>query len=222
MSVLDMLLYSVPGLMAYFWLEKFGHAPSRPLSTLEQTALIAVLWLPTTVMATVILYLLHMKVPSFTSVQYGKTSLLLALYLVICAFSSFTIAFMWAWIFHKGYHKFVNFVRKRLLGLSVLAEEPTVWDSFFKGDGSPRVLRVSNMGSQEYLIGEIANGPRVMSGDTSLILQEQGFWGQVVQKEDVRVDRIFLKTDAGLVIEELSLTHLKEIIERHDDLKELL
>ena len=58
-----------------------------------------------------------------------------------------------------------------------------------------------------------------MSADTSLILQEQEFWGKVVKKGDVRVDRILLKTDAGLMIEELSLTHLQQIIETHEDLE---
>ena len=157
MSLLDIILYSVPGLMAYFWLEKFGHSPSRQLSSLEQTALTAVLWLPTTMMATGLMYLLHLKIPTLTSVEYGKTALLLAVFLIVCAFSSLVVAFMWAWIIHKGYHWFVNFVRKRLLGLSVLTEEPTVWDTFFKVDGSARVVRISRIGSTDYLVGEIAN-----------------------------------------------------------------
>jgi len=222
MSLIDLLLYSVPGLMAYFWLEKFGHIPSRQLSSIDQTGLTAVLWLPTTMLATAIMSLLHVTMPDLNSAEYGKTSLHLALFLVICAFSSFVIAFVWAWVIQRGYHWFINVVRKRVLHLSTLTREPTVWDAFFRSDGRASVLRIKHIGSGDCLVGEIANGPRILSGETNLILTQQDFWGQVVKKEDVRVDRILLRTDAGLVIEELSMEHLGEIIEKHDDLLALL
>jgi len=222
LSILNTLLYIVPGLMAYFWLEKFGRTPARQLSSLEQTALTAILWFPTMILSVSIMHFFGLRIPNFDTVQYGKTALLMALFLFICAFSSLIIAFLWAWILHRCHHQFVNWIRKRLLHLSELTQEPTVWDAFFKTDGSARVLRIKNVGSTECVIGEIANGPRILSGESSLILQQQDYWSRIVNKEDVRVDRVYINTNVGIMIEELSLSHLKEIIEKSEDLRESL
>lgn len=99
-----------------------------------------------------------------------------------------------------------------------LNRETTVLEKMF-GNGGGQVVRINKIGSNDKpMIGQIDHSPRPLSAEQSFILSEESFWTTVLSKGEVRVERSFINTDKGYVIEELNFDDLIRIVNNHPEL----
>lgn len=220
MSFLDSILFLVPGLMAYFWNEKLGVTPPVKPSNLEQTAIGAIFWLPTFMLVSFLMKHSHHDIPSIKEIyNYSDTQLKdLFWFLGYSIISSFIISVLWSYVFYHLYMWLINLIRW-IFRKGKLTKKTTVWENMF-GHGSDMVVRIKKIGDsdEKQLIGQIEYSPRPLTGEMSLVLTEQSFWEAVLQKGNVHVDRTYINTDKGFIIEELNLKELSEIVNTNPEL----
>lgn len=147
---ISLVIFSLPGLITYFWLQTFGVNPVVKHTTTEMVGLIALLWAPTTFL-TLIFYdtlfyifdsifrhfnidlsFLNLKlVVNLSDLNLLSTNLVfLFYYLVLSIIFSFLAAYVWSIYLFKPFLDLINKARSKrdIVNLSI---EPTVWESFF-------------------------------------------------------------------------------------------
>lgn len=159
-SVISIVLFSIPGLLVYFWLQFFGVNPTVKHSPTELAAISALFWIPTILLLVVtydLFYLLFDLL--FKQIGIDLTSLKLSFiqglpdivemsnnfifilyFFVLSIVFSFLVAFMWSKFILGSVLKIINRVRKSR-ELVELENETTVWDAFF--------LKLNNEDSEE-------------------------------------------------------------------------
>ncbi|WP_077736745.1 hypothetical protein [Bacillus sonorensis] len=207
------LIFTLPGLLSYFWIQLFGLHPASKHINFEIASISAILWFPVG-MVVLGIYQLTAKIVNVNSVNNPWLSVhtlsdVLELsnnlgFLVYFVLFSVIFSFLFSWFVSKFAYKWmidlVNVVRKGS-GTAELADTSTVWnETFLKNEGQAVSFRkIDN--PDEVIYGEIEKVSRPVELERNLLLTNIDVWTTVLKdNKDVEVANIFIDTKTGFII----------------------
>lgn len=212
---ISIIIFSLPGLLAYFWLQLFGLNPTVKHTPTEMIGLVALLWVPITGL-TLVTY--NLIVFIFFSSKIYITSLneisalsmelsFLLFYVVFSVFYSFVVACAWGRYFNTVVLKLVNKVRVQRK-VSVLSEETSVWDSFFfsldKSEEQPLIVEMYKIDKpEEKTYGAVIRMSRPFETERSLVLDQSEQWKKAHKYYQYPVKRSYVDVKSGMIVNEL-------------------
>jgi len=220
-NFISLLVFTLPGLLTYFWIQLFGLTPTVKHQSTEMLAISALLWIP--VMVTVLFFYQLLAYASSLDMFYlgvdipilkkdwtmiNKLSDIVTLpdnvwFLLYFVASSIIVSFYVAkFICKKGYKKLlhkVNQIRKEN-GLAPLSGNTTVWNEAFLGNEGQLVEVYKIDKPDEKVIGCIKKVSRAFEPEKNIVLEGVEHWTEVMKHYHVEIDDIFIDTKTGLVI----------------------
>ncbi|WP_144509044.1 hypothetical protein [Bacillus mycoides] len=212
---ISIIIFSLPGILAYFWLQLFGLNPTVKHTPTEMLGLVALLWVPITglTLATynLIVYMFSLPVIYLTNVnEISALSMhlsFLMFYVLLSVFYSFLIAYVWGRYFNRIVLKLVNKVRVQRK-VSVLAEETSVWDTFFfkleQAEEKALIVEMYKIDKpEEKTYGAVIRMSRPFETERSLILDQSEEWKAAHEYYKYPVKKSYIDTKSGIVVNEL-------------------
>jgi hypothetical protein len=217
-AFLGTLVFLLPGLMLYFWLQSFGINPVVKHSTAEFTAVSVLLWIPVSIAALCFFNLLiKFQIINYGTIWDTKELKLISgdfNFLLIFLGSSLIISFLcasvWAkWLHQKCYVDLINLIRK-WRGAAPLSKSASVWEEVFLKNDS-QVVQVGKVdGTNEIFIGEIKKASRTFEPERNILLNEISFFTDLVKRHEIPVENIFMDTKTGMYIKVFDPKEIKE------------
>jgi len=221
-SFITLIIFTIPGLLAYFWIQLFGLTPTSKREGSEVVAISALLWIPIVLAVLVIYQLLafssHISVfhPPIDIPMVKKNWFLISneindltklsksnWFILYYVASSLIISFYLSkFITGKGYKLLlekINKVRKEN-GIAPLSEQTTVWNEMFLGNVG-QIVEVSKIDSQDkFLVGSLLKVPRANEPSKDIVLEATDHWAKVIEYYNVRIENVFIDTTSGTII----------------------
>lgn len=207
------LIFTLPGLLSYFWIQLFGLHPASKHINFEIVAISAILWFPVGMVVLGIHQLTAMIVNTnsvsnpWLSVHTLSDVLELSNnlgFLVYFVLFSVIFSFLFSWFVSRFAYRWmirlVNVVR-RGSGTAELSGTSTVWnETFLKNDAQLISFRkIDN--PDEVIYGEIKKVSRPVELERNLLLTNSGLWTNILKDcKDVEIDDIFVDTKTGFII----------------------
>ncbi|MGG0403193.1 hypothetical protein ABEY54_28895 [Priestia megaterium] len=226
-NFISVIVFSLPGLLTYFWLQMFGINPTVKHSPTEMVGLAALLWAPTNFL-TVLTYdlgywlldNLFKKLTinlTFLELNYlfslknlndlSSNFIFLFFYLILSVLFSFVVAWIWSIYLYNKTMNLVNKVRiKRKI--SRLSVDTSVWDSFFfsleEAKESPLIIEMYKIDKPEdKFYGAVTRMSRPFETERSLILDDSTGWQQAHQYYKYPIKKSYVDTKSGIIINAL-------------------
>jgi hypothetical protein len=217
------LVFVIPGLMAYYWLQNLGLSPSQKHNHFEMLAISTMLWVPTIILfivfhnllsATDIFYI-H-KLISLKSLNEEINSFLFIVYFIIVnTFFSFLISLLFVYS-KKKINAFINLTRRKILKLADFSDNTTIWEEVFNVYGA-KVVEVQKLDKPEsILIGCLEMSSRALETDRSICLNDVDYFTKLVGKYKPAVSRVLVDTKAGFLIKIFDMKEINRIQENED------
>ncbi|SOC24083.1 hypothetical protein SAMN05880501_11689 [Ureibacillus xyleni] len=138
---LSTFVFTLPGIMAYFWLQVFGLNPSVKHTASELSAIAALLWLPVSFGTLLVLNtwgVIVSKGPFSVKTAWTLDDVNLAtsdikylfLFLMVSFLVSFIVSWFWSKIGNELIRALINKVRKSR-GIAKMSSSTSVWSEFF-------------------------------------------------------------------------------------------
>ncbi|PEE69002.1 hypothetical protein [Bacillus thuringiensis] len=215
-SFLSILIFTFPGLVAYYWIQLFGITPTVKYQGTEILAISAILWIPVNIVVLSIYNIsiflvktnLYSKLNLFSiynmkSLNELSTNFYFLLYYVIAStlVSYFLGKIVSGKVFDKVLGK-INAIRIKN-GKASLNRESNVWDTVFSHH-QPQIVGVSKIDNDDpnkILIGELQNVSRTYELEKNVVLHETSHWGNIVKNYGVPVEKVYVDVKTGMKIE---------------------
>lgn len=208
-NFLGTLVFLLPGVLAYFWLQAFGINPVQKHSPVEFSAVSALLWLPVSfITLTLYNYAYNLSLlPTFLSYvgtiddlkKVSGSFVFLSIFLLISIISSYLLCIIWAKWGYQVHRWLINKVRK-WRGLATLSSSPTVWDEAFLNNNA-QVVEVGKIDKPESaIIGCIKKVSRPFETERSLLLDDIEFFSKLVVEHEIPVANVYIDTKSGTYI----------------------
>lgn len=208
-SFLGTLVFLLPGLMLYFWLQSFGINPVVKHTPAEFTGVAALLWYPVSITSLGCFNLLLNKgiIHNLSKPIYKISDLMgaskdfsfLAIYLGISLVISLIFSILWAKWGHSYLYLFlINAVRK-WRGIAPLSENTSVWDEAFHSN-TAQIIEISKLGEAKGSIGEIDRVSRTFEPGRDLLLRHTDTWEKIMEEYEVNIVNIFVDTKSGVIV----------------------
>ncbi len=237
-SLISLIIFSIPGLLVYFWLQAFGINPTVKHLATEQASIAALFWIPTvfiTILTYNFLYWIIDKILKFIGMDFSffklmyvwditgiasqSTNIIFIMYFFILSlFYSYLVALIWSrYIFYKLL-KVINGVRKKR-GLSELDDTTSVWDAYFlkfnERDNQPMVVMINKIDKPDEppIIGSATKYSRPYETDRGIVLENIKNNTESHDYYKYEVKRKYIDIKSGLIISELDTTSPTENIE---------
>lgn len=221
-SFLGTLVFLLPGLMLYFWLQAFGINPVVKHNPAEFTAISVLLWLPVS-LTTILALNLVIKASSFISnlnpiwttselADVSGSFAFLVVFLGSSLIISFVFGVIWAkWIHQQILIRTINKVRE-FRGVAPLSKTPSVWDEVFLNNDAQivEITKIDKDEKKESFIGEIEKTSRTFEPERNLVLRYVDHWTNIISKYTVEIDNIFIDTKSGIIIKVYNSKQAKE------------
>lgn len=207
------LIFTLPGLLSYFWIQLFGLHPASKHINFEIAAISAILWFPVGMVVLGIYQLTAMIINAnsvnnpWLSVRTLSDVLELSNNLgFLVYFVSFSVifSFLFSWFVSRFAYRWmirlVNVVR-RGSGTAELSGTSTVWnETFLKNDAQLVSFRkIDN--PDEVIYGEIKKVSRPVELERNMLLANTEHWTNILKdSKDVEIDEIFVDTKTGFII----------------------
>lgn len=231
-SFLGTIVFIIPGLLLYFWLQSFGIKSVVKHTTAEFTAIVAILWLPVSLI-TLLLYNLVIKfgklasdlipihfipdltpIHSITDLKAASDSFIfLGFFILLSIIVSFLFGVVWSKWLHKRFMNRINDIRKRR-GSAPFSKSPSVWDEVFGKDIAQVVElgKIDKQDSTSCFIGRIANVSRHLEPERNIHLADVAYYTELVEKYKIPVKNIFYDTKSGSYIKVFDSEKVSEAI----------
>lgn len=208
-SFLGAIVFLLPGVLAYFWLQAFGINPVVKHSPTEFTAVAGLLWLPVS-FGTLLLYNLAIWLSSYISQAEPIWTLLtlkdasnnfifLFIFLLLSVLVSFVYSYIWALWGFKLQQDLTNWVRKKR-GLAGFSDTTSVWDEVF-GKHEVQIVEIGKIDKPESkMIGEIKKAPRPFEPERNLFLSKVERLTKLADDYVLPVDAVFVDTKTGTYV----------------------
>jgi hypothetical protein len=218
-SFLGTLVFLLPGLMLYFWLQSFGINPVVRHSTAEFTAIAVLLWLPISLISLLVINLLlevseflNTLNPIWTTDELKNASSsfkFLIIFLGTSLFISFLFGVIWAkWIHEQIFLKVINKVRTSR-GVAAFSKSASVWDEVFLNNDS-QVVEIGKVdNNEERFIGEIKKVSRTFEPER-LVLNDIDFFTELVNNHSIPIVNVYVDTKTGMYIKIFDPVKIKE------------
>ncbi|RFU60823.1 hypothetical protein [Bacillus sp. V59.32b] len=226
---LTTLVFILPGLMAYFWLQVFGLNPTVKHTAPELSGIAALLWLPVSFISLLVLntWSAFIKIEILSVDQVWTVESLnkatsdiryLVLFLLVSFLVSYFICWLWSLWGHEILRNRINEVRKtRKIG--PLSSSSSVWEEFFikinkeledneenDHDMKEAVLIVYKIDKpEEFIAGSMTKVSRPLEVDKGLVLEDIQQWIDSINNDyDYDVKRAYVDIKSGMVIKEIN------------------
>ncbi|TKI81903.1 hypothetical protein [Bacillus mycoides] len=212
---ISIIIFSLPGLLAYFWLQLFGLNPTVKHTPTEMIGLVALLWVPITglTLVTYNLIVFIFTLPNIYITSLNEISALsmnlsfLLFYVVFSVFYSFVAAYAWGRYFNMVVLNLVNKVRIQRK-VSVLSEETSVWDAFFisleKEEEQALIVEMYKIDKpDEKIYGAVIRTSRPYETERSLVLDQSEQWKKAHEHYQYPVKRSYVDVKSGMIVNEL-------------------
>lgn len=224
---ISVIIFSLPGLLTYFWIQLFGINPTAKHSPAEMIGLAALLWAPTALF-TILVYNIGYKIfdalfrwlsidLTFLKLDYlytlqdlnkmSHSLVFILLFISLCLCSSFLVAFIWSIHLYKKMLDLVNKIRikRRVIKLS---EDTSVWDSFFykleESKEEQIVVELYKIDKpDEKVCGAVVRMSRPFETDRSIIIDYTKGWDESHKYYNYKIKNVYVDIKAGIVINEL-------------------
>ncbi|WP_339148420.1 MULTISPECIES: hypothetical protein [unclassified Sutcliffiella] len=226
---ISLIVFSLPGLLAYLWIQMFGLNPTVKHNPTEIVGLAALLWAPTTILSVLtynLLYFIFDNFLGFLKIDISSLTLryiinindinemslslvFLLYYLMLSGLFSFIVAWVWVTYIYKYMMDLVNWVRVKRK-ISKLSQETTVWDSFFlkleENKESPIVIEMYKIDKpEEKQYGSIIRMSRPFETERALILHDSENWKLAYNHFQYSIKRSYVDIKSGIIINELDV-----------------
>jgi hypothetical protein len=219
-NFLGTLVFLLPGVLAYFWLQAFGISPVTKHTPTEFAAVAALLWLPVSVL-TIGLYNSVIKLailaaqsqPIWTMNDLKNASgsfVFLTVFLMLSIIVSFILSWLWAKWGYNIQQIIVNKVRKSR-GLADFSENTTVWDEVFSKN-EPQVVEIGKIGSEPGVIGCIRKASRPFEPERNLMLDDIELLTTIVTTNKLVPIAVYSDIKSGTVIKIYDSKRITELI----------
>ncbi|MCG0050792.1 hypothetical protein [Priestia aryabhattai] len=216
-SFISTIIFTLPGLLCYYWLQWLGFVPSQKHTPFEMLGISALLWLPVSTLTLLfynfvlyskglflksmgeyrtIDYVLNLKElqSSFTNLQFVLVFSILSLVF------SYLVARFWVQGLFPVFLKHINFIRKEKIKISQLSSKPTVWEEIFI-TAEEKVVKIVKLDKpEESIIGAIRKASRPLEPDRNITLDEIDYFTKLVEKYNPLIKNVFIDTKAGIAI----------------------
>ncbi|WP_270574344.1 hypothetical protein [Bacillus glycinifermentans] len=212
-NFVTILIFTLPGLLSYFWIQLFGLHPASKHINFEIAAISAILWFPVG-MIVLSIYQLTAMIVNTNSVSNPWLSVhtlsdVLELsnnlgFLVYFVLFSVIFSFLFSWFVSRFAYKWmislVNVVR-RGSGTAELSGTSTVWNETFLKNNAQLVSFRKIDNPDEVIYGEIKKVSRPVELERNLLLANTEHWTNILKDcKDVEIDEIFVDTKTGFII----------------------
>lgn len=225
-NLMATIVFTVPGLMAYFWIRMFGINPTTQPSVPEVVGLSTILWIPTVSLFVAGYDVLFFMIdPLIDLNQYGIIPLLtsddintmasklpfLLLFTALTTVLSYWVARLWGAHLYNATIRLVNKVRLKR-NVSELSSTTSTWDKFFidigegenNGKGSPLIVEVYKLGEEDKsVVGCMVNASRPFESERALIIDQPEAWKKSVEHFPFRTKQCYVDLKSGLVVNQL-------------------
>ncbi|WP_159886029.1 hypothetical protein [Paenibacillus puerhi] len=216
-NFISTIVFLLPGLMMYFWVQSFGINPVVKHSPTEMGALAALLWLPVS-LAVLMAYngigFVYGAKQIWTLVALKEASGSLQ-FLTWFSFLSLPISYCMSYVYAKFVYPYqrkrVNGIRTNL-GLAPLSEAATVWEEFFINIDKERTegaipVKIYKMDKplEPAVVGLVGRASRPFETERALVLVRCHELKESHDYYEYQVDRKYVDIKSGLVVEELNL-----------------
>lgn len=233
---ISLIIFSLPGLITYFWLQSFGINPVVKHTTTEMVGLIALLWAPTTFLTLIVYDILFIifdlilrlfnlnfsfldlkLIINLTDLNSLSTNLVfLFFYLILSILFSYFSAYIWSiYLFERLLNR-INKARlkRKIIKLSI---EPTVWESFFfkledKKEEQLLVEIYKIDKPEERICGPVIRMSRPFEVEKSVIIDSSKGWAEAHEHYNYPIKKTYVDTKSGLIINELEPQNPKKKI----------
>lgn len=221
-NLISLIIFTLPGLLAYFWINLFGLTPTTKRDSSEVVAISALLWIPIVVLVLLIYQLLawisnwNIIDPSFdvpllkqdwmligTKIsdinKLSESIWFLIFYVLTSIFISFYIA---SFITSRGYSFMldaVNRVREKN-GVARLSQRSTVWHEMFLNNTGQIVEYTKVEDSKFSIIGCLKKVPRAHEPDKGIVLEAVDHWSKIMEYYEVRIENVYIDSNTGSII----------------------
>jgi hypothetical protein len=220
-NFISTLVFVLPGIMMYFWVQSFGINPVVKHSPMEMGAIAALLWLPVS-LTTILVYNSIGSIYGATAIwtldelkkQTGSISFL-AWFTFLSLPISFILSISYTKIIYPIQIFCVNTIRK-LLKYAPLSDASTVWESFFvqvnnkrnKGNLPVRIYKMDKP-NETCLVGLISNASRPFETERALILERDAELLASHNSYEYETVRTYVDLKSGIAVAELDLSKPK-------------
>lgn len=227
-QLISLIIFSLPGLITYFWLQLFGINPVVKHTPTEMVGLTALLWAPTTFLTVLVYNLLYIVFDillnalsmDFSSLRLtiiidlndlnnlSSNLIFLLFYLILSLIFSYFAAYVWAKYIYQKVLDLINKVRieRKIIKLS---EDPTVWESFFykleEQKEDQLIVEIYKIDKpEERICGPVIRMSRPFETEKSLIIDTSKGWEESHKHYNYEIKRSYVDTKTGLIINELN------------------
>lgn len=229
-EIITLIIFTVPGILTYFWINLFGVTPSTKKSNNEVVVISILLWIPIICIVLVTYNLLalasrwkvlHLSydIPILKKewryvdnlgdlITLSGNIWFILFYTLLTVIVSFYLAkFISKYAFRKMMNQ-VNKVRKKN-NIAPLGSHSTVWDStFLNNDG--QIVEYKRNGEVESIKGCLIRVPRAHETGKSIVLEAAEHWTNVMKYYHVEVEQTYVDIDNGVVINVYNLNRARE------------
>jgi len=230
-KIITLIVFTVPGLITYFWINLFGITPSTKRNNSEVAAISILLWIPIVCIVLMFYNLLafysrletiHPRtfdipilkkdwgyIDSLEDLTKLSGSIWFILfYILLTVIVSFFLAKLISKFAYKRMIDQVNEVRK-MNNIAPLGIHTTVWDSIFLNN-TGQIIEYKRYGETESIKGCLIKVPRAHEVGKSIVLEAVEHWTNIMDYYDVEIDHTYVDIDNGIVINIYNLTRALE------------
>ncbi|MER2107446.1 MAG: hypothetical protein ABS949_10955 [Solibacillus sp.] len=219
-SAITLIIFTVPGLLTYFWINLFGITPAIKKNNSEMAAISILLWVPILGIVFTIYNLLALlsrykllqpekSVPILKKdwryidslsdlVELSGSIWFLFFYILLTVITSYSLAKFASMTLYNKFLKHINNVRSKN-DIAPYDKHTTVWDSvFLNNDG--QIVEYKKYGESESIKGCLVKVPREHEPGKSIVLEAVDHWTNVIEYYTVQIDYTYVDIENGIVI----------------------
>lgn len=214
------IIFTLPGLMCYYWLLWFGYSPSQKHSSFEMIGISALLWLPVSTMTLAYFNFISLVehvlvsnqlildaqkvIPFITNLDELQNALnnlwFLLFFIIFSVLFSYYFSRLWSQKIFDKLLNHINSIRENELKVSKLSKKQTVWEEVFivKGIKVVKVVKLDN--PNDYIIGAIRKTSRPLEPERNIALDEVDYFTKLVERYNPTIKNVFIDTKSGVAI----------------------
>jgi len=208
-NFLGTLVFLLPGVLAYFWLQSFGINPVVKHTPGEFTAVAALLWFPVSFgtlilhnWAVIHIYYFYGMEPIWTIKDLLDASgslVFLAVFFSLSLVVSFCVSVIWAKWGYLLLAGVVNIIRK-WRGIAALSKGTSVWENVFLNNDDQYIEFGRFDIPEKAIAGRITKASRPFEPERSLFLDKTDEVRKVVGEYEIPITNIYIDTKTGLYV----------------------
>jgi len=215
---LETLIFILPGLFGYYWLQVLGQTPSQKYNNFEMLSISTLLWVPIVTIFLLIHNFILCKIKGLKVIALNNTGEIIEAtnnfkfviyFLISTIIIGFIVALIWVYL-SKCVLSLTNVIRKKWLNYAELSKGTSVWEEIFNVYG-PKVVEIAKLDKPEIsIIGSLTKSSRALELERCISINEVDYFTKLVQKKKPAISHIFIDLKAGLMIKVFNWDDIKK------------